>query len=98
MSAMRLFDFDFRRVHVGGPGFGYVGLVGVAFVEVDTVAESQRSVCRQGVIAFVRVLLVVFEIVDSEWVGGEETVVPDMPVGGVSQVLRVVHDRYADSC
>src|SRR4051812_32700215 len=80
---------------VSGVGGGDIGGLGVAFVEVETVAHRQRAAGGDGVVADGRLVLAVLEIMLAEGIRGEQSLAARHPPGRMPEVLRVVKNRDA---
>ena len=64
----------------------------VAAVQPYPVAQRDRLAGRQRVVA---ILLAAREVVQPEWIGGEQTVSADVPVRGKPEAVRVIQDGNA---
>src|SRR5437867_1923857 len=86
--------FRFRLLQVLLITIGDLGLFLVAPVYVKAIAERRALAGFDFHVA--RALRLLFEIVDTEWIGRKEPVIAHVPPRGITRVVRVIEDRDAD--
>ena len=71
----------------------HVSVLRVASVDVYSIGKAQTlAALERPTAVFTGVAL---KSASAKYVGGHETIVPDVPVGGISEVFRPVKDGYS---
>ncbi len=63
-------------------------------VVVDIKAISKLELVSLGQRVITPLPGIVLKIGDAKWIGRHQTVITHMPVGGVTQILGVIENRY----